>query len=104
MAIRRTRDGEVSRNMVGGAANKCATALFCITQQYRGEALHFLQMERWQLPAIATRQWVIPDATPEHFQTTQSGIVGADLNPKVGFPKPEASVFYTEACTMLGPN
>jgi len=25
----------------------------------QGEALHFLQLERWQLPAIATRQWVI---------------------------------------------
>jgi hypothetical protein len=45
-----------------------------------------------------------PDATPGHFQTTQSGIVGADLNPKVGFPRPEASVFYTAARTVLGPN
>ena len=64
-----------------------------------------------------------PDATPGHFQTTHRDrrlsflspqttqtakwhlwIVGADLNPKVGFPKPEASVFYTEARTVLGPN
>ena len=28
---------------------------------------------------------------------------GADLNLTVGCPKPEASVFYTKACTMLGP-
>ena len=31
-------------------------------------------------------------------------IVGADLYPRVGFPQPEASVFYTEARTVLGPN
>lgn len=30
--------------------------------------------------------------------------MGADLNPKVGFPQPEASVFYTGARTVLGPN
>ena len=30
--------------------------------------------------------------------------MGADLNPKVGFPKPEASVFYTVARTVPGPN
>jgi len=29
--------------------------------------------------------------------------LGADLNLAVGCPKPEASVFYTKACTMLGP-
>jgi hypothetical protein len=31
-------------------------------------------------------------------------IMGADLYPRVGFPQPEASVFYTEARTVLGPN
>ena len=48
------------RSVVGGAAIKCTTSPLLHHPAVTRERHCTSYMERWQLPAIATRQWVIP--------------------------------------------